>query len=98
MTTDEYQGWTNRETWAAALWINNDQGLQEEAMELAARDRGAERLEQWVDDLGGHGAGDARRDHQRAPHDDSRHRFALAGQLAGNPRRAPRVLSTRPGE
>lgn len=22
-----YQGWTNRETWATALWINNDEGL-----------------------------------------------------------------------
>lgn len=24
-----YQGWTNYETWAVALWINNDQGEQE---------------------------------------------------------------------
>ena len=25
----EYQGWSNYETWAVALWINNDQGLYE---------------------------------------------------------------------
>ena len=24
---EEYQGWTNRETWATALWIGNDEGL-----------------------------------------------------------------------
>lgn len=33
-----YQGWKNYETWNAALWINNDQGmydyLQEEAAEF----------------------------------------------------------------
>lgn len=25
--TDEYNGWTNRETWATALHIDNDEGL-----------------------------------------------------------------------
>lgn len=25
---DTYEGWTNRETWAVALWINNEQGWQ----------------------------------------------------------------------
>ena len=25
---DTYSGWTNRETWALMLWINNDEGLQ----------------------------------------------------------------------
>jgi hypothetical protein len=30
MSTDgRYEGWANRETWAVALWINNDEGLQE---------------------------------------------------------------------
>lgn len=25
---DTYSGWTNRETWALMLWINNDESLQ----------------------------------------------------------------------
>jgi hypothetical protein len=31
MTDTEYQGWTNRETWLIALWLNNEQELQENA-------------------------------------------------------------------
>lgn len=30
---DEYQGWPNRETWAMVLYIDNDQGLQEQTFE-----------------------------------------------------------------
>jgi len=26
---DNFQGWTNRETWAASLWIENEQGLSQ---------------------------------------------------------------------
>jgi hypothetical protein len=33
---DEYQGWKNRETWAAALWLNNTRELYDAARELAA--------------------------------------------------------------
>ena len=34
MTTDDtYNGWTNRETWAVALHVNNDQGWQESVHE-----------------------------------------------------------------
>jgi len=29
----EYNGWENYETWNVALWINNDQGLYDIAME-----------------------------------------------------------------
>ena len=31
----DYQGWTNYETWAIALWIDNDQGSQEYWHEIA---------------------------------------------------------------
>ena len=31
---EEYNGWTNRETWATALHINNDQGLYEAVQEI----------------------------------------------------------------
>jgi hypothetical protein len=31
--SDSYNGWTNRETWAVALHINNDQGWQESVHE-----------------------------------------------------------------
>jgi hypothetical protein len=36
--TQEYNGWKNRETWAAMLYINNDQGLQDQATELTERE------------------------------------------------------------
>lgn len=32
-TDDTYNGYTNRETWAVALYINNDQGWQEQVFE-----------------------------------------------------------------
>lgn len=35
METQDYQGWTNRETWATALHIDNDQVLLETALEYA---------------------------------------------------------------
>jgi hypothetical protein len=37
MTTkiETYNGWTNRETWATALHLNNDQWLQEQALDYA---------------------------------------------------------------
>lgn len=30
--TDEYNGWTNRETWAVALHLNNTEWLQADAL------------------------------------------------------------------
>lgn len=33
--TEKYNGWTNRETWAMALHIDNDEGFQNEVYELA---------------------------------------------------------------
>jgi hypothetical protein len=32
---EQFNGWTNRETWAVALHVDNDQGLQEQAQEYA---------------------------------------------------------------
>jgi hypothetical protein len=32
---EEYNGWTNRETWATALHLNNDQGLYETVRDWA---------------------------------------------------------------
>jgi len=32
---EEYNGWSNRETWAAMLWIDNEQGLSEQVRFLA---------------------------------------------------------------
>jgi hypothetical protein len=32
---NNYNGWTNYETWCTALWIDNDQGEQEAVRELA---------------------------------------------------------------
>jgi hypothetical protein len=32
---EQYNGWTNRETWAVKLWLDNEEGLQEEALCLA---------------------------------------------------------------
>jgi hypothetical protein len=44
MTDDKYNGWTNRETWAMALWLGNDEamyrmaeGMKGEAREVAVQ-------------------------------------------------------------
>ena len=47
----EHQGWTNRETWAASLWINNDQGMQEMGIEYAGQDEYGDALKDWFDEL-----------------------------------------------
>lgn len=42
MTTKEYNGWTNYETWLVKLWMDNEQGTQEyfneQADEVLERD------------------------------------------------------------
>ena len=62
--SEDYNGWKNRETWATALHINNDYGLQQEMEEKVAylieQHEGeknevvsdlAEWLEGWITDL-----------------------------------------------
>lgn len=61
--TEEYNGWSNRETWATALHINNDQYLYETAndytrQEVEGHDEGEEinsyylgqTLRCWIED------------------------------------------------
>lgn len=63
METQDYNGWTNRETWATALHIDNDQALLEIALDYAKQEaeghesREARRayylgqtLESWITD------------------------------------------------
>jgi len=32
---EEYQGWTNRETWTVSLWLSNDEAYQNNARVIA---------------------------------------------------------------
>jgi hypothetical protein len=50
---NEYNGWTNRETWATALWIDNTEGLYNEAQAMAReyikqRDENSIAHESWL--------------------------------------------------
>lgn len=58
-----YNGWTNYETWAVALWVDNDRGLYEESREIVREAKAgaifadtptfavANALEAWVKDM-----------------------------------------------
>jgi hypothetical protein len=60
MEAQEYNGWSNRETWATMLHIDNDQALLEIAMDYAkqeleqygeqARYELAQTLQNWIED------------------------------------------------
>lgn len=55
-TTDQYNGWTNRESWCMGLWLSNDEGMYNAAREVVASARDSdmgrgEALEDWVNEL-----------------------------------------------
>jgi hypothetical protein len=63
MESLEYQGWSNRETWATALHLGNDQGVYEAVRELTREEIEGhdiseeinayylgERISEWVQD------------------------------------------------
>lgn len=37
MVEEKFNGWTNRETWAAALWMDSEEFWQNSCREMAAR-------------------------------------------------------------
>lgn len=48
----DHNGWTNKPTWLVALWIDNDQGLQEMVLEAARNDKDDARLlAGWLQDM-----------------------------------------------
>ena len=58
MTTEGYNGWKNRETWALMLHVNNDQGLQEMAMEVVTEAFGD--LDDYQDEISASDVSDLR--------------------------------------
>ncbi|WP_217913099.1 DUF7249 family protein [Miltoncostaea marina] len=63
-TADEYNGWTNRETWAVALHLSNDEGMYEAARavlgSVASERAAADTLEDWTRSLFEERGADAR--------------------------------------
>jgi 3-dehydroquinate synthetase len=62
LLSEEYQGWSNRETWAVALHLSNDQGFYNKAQRLTRKAMAknlttdtdywlASTLEEWVYEL-----------------------------------------------
>jgi hypothetical protein len=85
---DAYNGWTNRETWAVALWINNEQGMQESVYDCvreltedakARREEGG--LPEWGDRLAASYAGDAVREYVEELFDVDNYGGSLPGGL-----------------
>jgi hypothetical protein len=48
---NKYEGWSNRETWATALHIDNDTQLLGAVLELSDQPNLDDRLEQFVDQI-----------------------------------------------
>src|SRR3990167_10562694 len=55
MPNDTYNGWTNYETWAVALWLGDDQGSYEEARAICRRFdnkyQAADILKAWIQEI-----------------------------------------------
>jgi hypothetical protein len=49
--TKPYQGWASYETWLVALWIDNDRGFYESALEFAVEAPTANEWKAWVEEL-----------------------------------------------
>jgi hypothetical protein len=58
MDSEEYEGWSNRETWAFALWVDNDQGLHDQKNHIIWRCHSecsserycADAIKEWAND------------------------------------------------
>jgi hypothetical protein len=48
---EKYNGWTNRETWATVLWLDNEQGTQELMQEMAQQHDSTSGLADSVQDF-----------------------------------------------
>lgn len=48
MNRQEYNGWTNYETWLANLWLTNDPWSMEESMSRA--EEGVEEFREWLEE------------------------------------------------
>jgi hypothetical protein len=51
VTSESYNGWTNYQTWAVALWLDNDEGTNEAVADLARAWEGESRDGGTVSDL-----------------------------------------------
>ena len=72
MCDQSYNGWTNYKSWLVALWLDNEQGSQEAAREMAmscdSDMAGGEAIKAWLNDNGDFPTeGMSRRSYERRP-------------------------------
>jgi len=51
MTDETYEGWSNRETWCTALWMDNDELMWTDSRRVVTDGGTAKDLEDWFSDL-----------------------------------------------